>query len=108
MHTQESLPEQVRHELEEVQQSGKLAPTMERCMRLSVNAVCVHPGTNCGDLLQDGPVLLVAVHQERSSVACVLQADQGLLIAFDVHAESARCKHIDDIDAEPTSLWVQV
>ena len=81
---------------------------IKRSMRLSVNAVCVHPGTSCGELLQEGPVLLVAVHQERSSVTCVLQADQGLLIAFDVHAESARCKHIDDIDAEPTRLWVEV
>jgi hypothetical protein len=34
----------------------------------------------------------------------ILQADQGLLIAFDMHAESARCKHIDDIDAEATCL----
>ena len=79
---------------------------MKRQMYFSDNAIRVHPRSIRVGALQNSPVLLVAVHQERSCAVCVFEEGQGVLTDLDVHSQGARSEHIDDIDAQPARLGV--
>ena len=79
---------------------------MKRLIALE-DAVGVHPWAVQGIAGQHGPVVVVPIQKHRPR-ALGHEVLQRRAASLDMETELARCDHIDDVDAHPTALRVEM